>query len=215
MRISRNKIQIVPMFLVFLFNLLFNANNSKAMIFDEHVYGRARGYIGAALQISKVKYETNKNFTNLPVIISAGYNLYFNIYETFHPFIGLEFQGRIPTVKKRYNTIYDNEVNLNVGRYYEEVFLAHFKVGARVVLDDNFSVSPYGFVGFNVARINSSLASFNKIENVADISTGFGGEVTINNMFLIALEYRYSKSEKAMVKIDNYNIEAKFGIEFL
>ncbi|GEM_PF-5113384 len=209
------KLQTICLLFLLLVNFAFNSNTSKATIFDEHVYGRARGYIGIALQVSQVKYETNKRFANLPVIIGAGYNLYFNIYETFHPFVGVEFQGRIPTIKKKYNTIYDDDLQLNVRRYYEEVFLAHFKVGARIVLDDRFSVSPYGFVGFNVARIKTSLADFNKIENIADVSTGFGGELTINNMFLIALEYRYSKSEKAMVKMDNHNIEAKFGVEFL
>ena len=213
MHFLNKKLHTAFLFFLLCLTLICSANISQATIFDEHIYRRARGYVGFALQASKVKYETNKKFVNLPIIIGAGYNLYFNIYETFHPFVGVEFQGRVPTIKKKYNTIYDNELRLDVKRYYEEVFLAHFKIGARIVLNDKFSVSTYGFVGFNVARIKTSLASFNKIENIADISTGFGGEITINDMFLIALEYRYSKSEKAMVKIDNHNIEAKFGIE--
>ena len=214
------KKQFLKLNFIFSFFVFFSAfqNQSKAIIIDDNLYIRARAFSGFEFQFSRFDdreiIHGKKNKTNYVVPVGIGANLYFNIYETLNPFVGIEFIGRIPMN----NSGYKNTMHLGMPAVvkYREIFLTHLKLGVKAELTQGLDVLPYGIVGFNVSEIKTKVYDLSKTKNQVNLSIGFGAELLLYDTLFIGAEYRYSTyNDNRVLKIDNHNLSFKAGFEFL
>ena len=196
-------------------------NNAKGIQITDYAYGHFNVFTGLTLQkmnleVGKEKFSGRdlKSNLNSAILVGLGYNVYFSIHEFYHPFMGLDLQGRIPFKGSNYldnNTEYSNETAY---KHYQEIFMAHLKVGSKLNISDIFAVSPYGLFGFNLGNMRTDVMDLHKEKTYINYSFGFGCDVMIFNRFIFALEYRYAGTRQDNItNINHHNVSAKFGIE--
>lgn len=196
-------------------------NNAKGIQITDNAYGHFNIFTGFTLQkmnleIGREKFSGKelKNNLNTAILVGLGYNVYFSIHEFYHPFMGLDLQGRIPFKGSNYldnTTEYSNDV---AHKHYQEVFMAHLKFGSKLNISDIFALSPYGLIGFNLGNMRTDVMDLHKESTYINYSVGFGCDVMFFNRFILALEYRYAGTrQNNITNINHHNVSAKFGIE--
>ena len=206
-------------FLFFLTISTLVTESADAYIFSEHMYGRAKIFGAYDLQSSSIKDVGGSSLqsygkVNHALFVGAGYNVYFNVFDTVHPFVGIEMATRVIGTK----SVYKEEPfhDLKAEKYYKELFYTHLKAGAKIIVDDKISVTPYGMIGFNVDEIVTKVENLTSSAKYMNLSAGFGGECALYDRFYVGLEYRYTTTNAGnYVRVNNHNIMMKFGFEFL
>ena len=200
--------------------ILASANSAaNAYDFNEKVYGKVQFNFGYSLQgysgdikdhINEVeamnnlaysfggpKIKTNKH--NQAVTFGIGYNIYSKVHKLFHPFIGLEAQGRIPFAGSE---VFEGTKVLDVFRF-------NAKFGAKFNPSQSFSVQPYALLGMNIMQIKS--AGNNEIQPGA--TAGIGVEAIINNIVVFGIEYRYGYNKFNNFVAQTNNLGLNLGIQ--
>ena len=196
--------------------------NAGAMDFSKDFYGKANVSIGYSVQIldGDLKDLVN-NMKTSPAVSGAsklthgltlgiGYNFYYKLSNVFHPFIGLNIEGRIPLKTKLYSF-----THLNYSVKFIDFFAAHAKLGTQLILSKNIAIAPYYLAGFNVAQLTDD-DDLN--ERKIGLSTGAGIDTILFEKYSIGVEYKYSMVKNIVhgdIKAQGHQIGFKFGYQFL
>ncbi len=206
-------------------------------------YGHANAYIGYSFQKYKgfieeqidfheyMEHDVSTRDRGHAIDLGLGYNVYYELNDIVHPFLGIDLRGRIPLYG--FKAIDGTFSNTTLRVKYLELLMLHGKFGAKFNLHKNVQLQPYALIGLSANYFNydDTFQLFGGTESDKSdgniwigLSTGAGIEIIINDMFIVGAEYRYGAftaaindgwGNKTYHAISNHTISAKFGIQFL
>ena len=206
------------------------SSNADALDFGDHFYGKANFSVGYAYQKDKSKGITdltdNAESNYQHVSIGTGFDVYYKACDIVHPFVGLDFEGRIPVKTYVMKEHWRGENAKDLWKI-NDFFSAHLKLGARINLTKEFALQPYGLIGFNLLQTSTKAYNgynqdgvpsghspvyteeenhkFNYATYHVGLSTGVGINVIydVSKKFAIfgAVEYQYHNTNN----VNNYH----------
>ena len=191
--------------------------SAQAYDFNDKIYGKANLSIGYSFQeynskdIEIVNGDefTNKNFHT--ILIGGGYDIFYGASNLVHPFIGLDFEGRIPM---KYNLIkhyWNGDGNADKFWSIKDFFSAHLKFGAKFNVSSSFALSTYGLFGLTLLQSGSKgYVSIDEDGNFHGHSAFKNEDENITTKYNIAKTYIGISTGAGVNAI--YNFNNKFAI---
>ena len=212
---------------------MFIANVANADNFSDKLYGRAK--LGFGFSAKNINIQGNDDEeggisgvkkTKPKMIIDFNYNVYYKLNDFVDPFVGVNFRGAIPLNGNSIGKVYENEVNPYSGEVvdtteykmgYQEYMSMALNLGAKLKINNNLAVAPYGLVGFSIDKSQVSSPEENFYTADVGFVTGAGVEMILFDRFSIGAEYRYgqTKFSGSTVKVRKNEGLIKFGVFFL
>ena len=139
---------------------------ANAFEFNNKLLGKANVSIGYNFQqvksqdILNIEPDGNLNFHTLT--LGGGFNVYYKLSHTIHPFFGLDIEGRVPlktdVITEHYRDISGTVEKKSVKDFWKinDFISVHIKLGTQFNLHNNIAISPYGLIGFNILSSSST-----------------------------------------------------------
>ena len=178
--------------------------DAKAYDFNDKIYGKANVNFSYTIQPYMDDTIRGATETGHAFALGGGFNVFYKVIDSIHPFAGAELLFRIPL--NGYNDALS----------YREFMMFHFKFGAKINASKEISVLPYYIIGFNVAQIKTTVGALTATETKASLSTGLGADVLYKDKYSVGFEWRYSRyKENSTEAFAANNVSFKFGYHFL
>lgn len=145
--------------------IFIGTTNADAFEINKSFYGTTEFAFGYNFQkvksqdILNIEPEGNLSFHSLA--LGGGFNVYYKLSHTIHPFLGLDIEGRIPLktdiITGRYIGSFDNGEKKSVKDFWKinDFMSVHIKFGTKFNIANNTTISPYGLIGFNILSSSS------------------------------------------------------------
>ena len=135
------------------------SSQANGINLTDKVYAKANVSIGYSWQkiesdfIQENVYGTeNTKFRTFD--IGIGLDAYYKLSNVFHPFIGLDFQGRVPIKTDVVEKHWTGESAKGFWKI-NDFFSTHLKLGVKTLITKKVAISPYGLIGFNLIQSSS------------------------------------------------------------